>query len=362
MFLAIPMSEKLNIFSFNTRGLGNKKKRNSIFAWLKDKSHGFFLLQETHSISKGENEWSDEWGSNIVFSHGESNARGVAILIPNNLDIKINQVKKDNDGRLIVLDCTISDDRYIIVNIYAPTIDKKQEQVNFINSVLDMLQSYLGENIIIGGDFNLDLDKSQKEIHSNNPGYIRQLSLMIQTFDLVDIWRLKHPHTTRYTRREKTRYGLKQSRLDYIFITCNLEFTTTHCDIRPSIKSDHSLLILSLSLENEPKKGRGLWKLNVKLLTDSSYVKFIKNVIKDSIEDSSNLVDVGLKWDYIKCRIRTESITFSIKKRKISKTAFDNLSKRLSELEAEVSSTPTPDSVEEYYLVKNQLDNLYDDL
>ena len=38
--------------------------------------------------------------------------------------------------------------------------------------------------------------------------------------------------------------------------------------------------------------------------------------MKEAIEDSDNLGDVGLKWNYIKCRIRTESITFSIKREK----------------------------------------------
>ena len=61
-----------------------------------------------------------------------------------------------------------------------------------------MLQPYLGENIIIGGDLNIDFDKSQKETLSTNLGYSRQLSLMVQTFDLVDVWRLKHPDTVRY--------------------------------------------------------------------------------------------------------------------------------------------------------------------
>ena len=224
-----------------------------------------------------------------------------------------------------------------------------------------MLQTYLGENIITGGDLNIDFDKSQKETLSNNLGHSRQLSLMVQTFDLIDIWRLKHPDTLQYTRREKTRYGFKQSRLDNIFITCNLEFTTMASDIIPSIKSDHSLLKASLCLENEPQRGKGLWKLNVSLRTDSQYVKLMKTVLKDAFKDSNNLVDVGFKLDYIKCRIWTESITFSINKQKNSRLAIDKLSKQLCELETKVSTTPAPDSVEEYYVVKNQLNSLCDD-
>ena len=185
---------------------------------MKYKDQGFYLLQETHSSLQYENEWLEQWESKILFSHGESNAHGVAILISKQLDVKINEVKRDINGRFIPINCTISENKYIIVNIYTPTINNKQEQVTFVNYVLEMLQPYLGEIIIIGGDLNIDLDKSQKETLPTNSGYSRQLSLMIQTFDLIDIWRLKYSDTVRYTRREKTCYGFKQSRLHYILL------------------------------------------------------------------------------------------------------------------------------------------------
>ena len=80
-------------------------------------------------------------------------------------------------------------------------------------------------------------------------------------------------------------------------------------DILPGVKSDHSLLTLSVTLEKEQKWGQGLWKLNVSLLTDTSYINFIKSVIQEAINDSKNLSDNYMIWDFIKCRIRTETIT-----------------------------------------------------
>ena len=46
-------------------------------------------LQETHSSLQYESEWLEQWESKILFSHGESNARGVAILISKQLDVKL---------------------------------------------------------------------------------------------------------------------------------------------------------------------------------------------------------------------------------------------------------------------------------
>ena len=82
-----------------------------------------------------------------------------------------------------------------------------------------------------------------------------------------------------------------------------MEYVTNRIDISPSIRSDHSLLVLGISLEKEHKRGKGLWKLNVCLLNDSSYVQHIKETIKHAISDTINLNDNFLAWDYIKCRI-----------------------------------------------------------
>ncbi len=40
---------KIDIFSFNTRGLNDEKKRRGVFKWIKSLYKGIVLLQETHS-------------------------------------------------------------------------------------------------------------------------------------------------------------------------------------------------------------------------------------------------------------------------------------------------------------------------
>ena len=50
-------------------------------------------------------------------------------------------------------------------------------------------------------------------------------------------------------------------------------------DILPSYMSDHSTVVLSLTV-NEFKKGKGLWKFNNSLLKDIEYAKLIKDCIQ----------------------------------------------------------------------------------
>ena len=57
--------------------------------------------------------------------------------------------------------------------------------------------------------------------------------------------------------------------------------------------------------------------------------------------------------------IRTETITYSIiKKKKFS----EQLTKRLSFLEEVISTTPTIDFIEEYSLLKTEIDNMHEEL
>ena len=79
-----------------------------------------------------------EW--NLIFSHGESNSRGVAILTGKDLELKINLQIFDNEGRFILLDCCVKEISYILVNPYAPTIDKPSDQANFGAYIWDNLK------------------------------------------------------------------------------------------------------------------------------------------------------------------------------------------------------------------------------
>ena len=121
---------------------------------------GITLLQETHSTTADENYWVEDWGGDIIFSHGNSRSRGVAILIPNNLQLHFEIITtfKDQGGRILLIECKIENNEYVIVNVYAPTKDMPQEQMNFLSNLRDALYNYSDKALIIGGDFNACLD------------------------------------------------------------------------------------------------------------------------------------------------------------------------------------------------------------
>ena len=61
----------------------------------------------------------------MVFSHGLSNSRGVTILFPKNIVTTISKFQRDCCGKFLLIDYNIAHKRFIFVNLYAVTVDKK---------------------------------------------------------------------------------------------------------------------------------------------------------------------------------------------------------------------------------------------
>ena len=74
-------SNSLNFITNNVKGIQSSKNRLKLMQHFKDKigSTGVLFLQETHSDSKVEQKWKEDFKGPIFFSHGKSNSCGVLI-------------------------------------------------------------------------------------------------------------------------------------------------------------------------------------------------------------------------------------------------------------------------------------------
>ena len=122
------LKQQVAFNSLNVRGLNNPNKRQTIFQWLKTKRKGIVLLQETYSQEKDELEWVSDWGNKILFSHGTRHSSGVAVLLDNTYDYDLIDIKRDDQGRFLLLNIEINKESFILINVYAPTQDNSKEQ------------------------------------------------------------------------------------------------------------------------------------------------------------------------------------------------------------------------------------------
>ena len=154
----------LDIISLNTAGLGDFTKHRKIFNYLKKHvSHkGIVFLQETHSVRKDENLWTNQFGCgdrSLIFSHGKSDGRGVLIGFREATKYKIKARYMHKNGRYIVLDMLIDNNPVILVNYYAPNVESEQLKVlDELAHIFNQLQTSENTMFIWGGDFNLFFD------------------------------------------------------------------------------------------------------------------------------------------------------------------------------------------------------------
>ena len=143
----------------------------------------------------------------FFFSRTSNNSEGVGILKNPKLSFSIKQHSEIIIGRLHALELNIAERDIIILNMYGPYTDS----VNHF----EILGNYLKENedktFTIGGDFNTiidtELDKKIGRIDTHKLCR-NKLSCIIDEFNLVDIWRSKHPSS-------KSTNGIRQINHQY---------------------------------------------------------------------------------------------------------------------------------------------------
>ncbi|CAG2241969.1 unnamed protein product [Mytilus edulis] len=241
-------------------------------------------------------------GWRYLFFARETNSKGVAILFNSSTDYILKVKNADENGRYLILTVEIDNTDFVFVNYYAPTKNFENDQIEYIEKLKILLNEKLEQNLVLGGDFNTilnpSLDKMGGSKYNTPVKYTSKLEDFIEEFDLCDIWRTKNVDSRLYTWRQRT--PLIQCRLDFWLISNFLSSSVTKTSIVPSIKSDHSLIKLTLSGENFSERGPGFWKFNSGLLTDKDYVDIVKNTLSECDDKYQNLENKNLKWDTIK--------------------------------------------------------------
>ena len=93
---------------------------------------GIVFLQETHSVRKDENLWTNQFGCgdlSVIFSHGKSGARRVLIGFCEAVKYNIKAGYVDKNGRYIVLDVLFDNNPAILVNYFVPNVESDQLKV-----------------------------------------------------------------------------------------------------------------------------------------------------------------------------------------------------------------------------------------
>ena len=113
----------LSIITLNVNGLNAPTKRHRLAEWIQKQDPYMCCLQGTHFRPKDTHRLKVRGWKNIFHANGEQKKAGVAILISDKIDLKIEMITRDKGGYCIVIKGSIQEEDITIVNICAPNIE-----------------------------------------------------------------------------------------------------------------------------------------------------------------------------------------------------------------------------------------------
>ena len=151
----------------------------------------------------------------------------------------------------------------------------------------------------------------------------------METFDLIDIYRVRHPNSQLFSYESKSLQV--KSRIDFFLVAKSLVKYVSKVGISVSIAPDHKAIYFYLSLPVTIPRGPG--KFNNTLLDDEVYIAHIRELIPQICEKYSFVQDKQLFWELLKMEIREKSISFAKQKSRALFRRKTEISRRLDQLD-----------------------------
>ena len=105
---------------------------------------------------------------------------------------------------------------------------------------------------------------------------ILKLEYIFEQSNIVDIWRSSNPVLKRYTFRKNHFSRFIQCRLDYIFISTNIQEYLKNLRNFPSFCSDHFPISCILESSYQIQLGKNFWNCSSSFINDEKYVTQMK--------------------------------------------------------------------------------------
>ena len=197
------------------------------------------------------NSFRNMWGTDILVAPHTHNSKGVAILTKN-VDVTFEAPLADENGNYLIVKASINKcSDVVIANVYGPNIDCP----DFFEKIDTLCLKSAGDNTpwFIAGDLKIALNSELDTcnyVRENNLGARNRVFQMMHNNNLIDVFREMHGSTKRYTWRVRNPV-LKQARLDYFLVSDQLLSRVLECDIVPGYRTDHSMIKLKFSINEE---------------------------------------------------------------------------------------------------------------
>ncbi|KAL2096374.1 hypothetical protein ACEWY4_008522 [Coilia grayii] len=301
-FIFFLLMGEICVASLNLNGARERGKRAAIFETMRLKKVHVLLAQETHTDPLNAADWGREFDGLSILSHNTSTSGGVAILFSKSFTPISYEVEEIIKGRLLKVRALFENHFFVFICIYAPT--SAIQRMLFLDSLNDTLIKCDPDDVLLlGGDFNcteLLCDRNHVEPHMPSR---RRLVELMNSNDLVDVWRNFHHGQRQYTWCHSYDNSLSQARLDRFYCFRHQLSLMKNCSIVPVGLSDHSLVTCFFFL-NSIKPRSAYWHFNSNLLVDNHFREVFTYFWKDFRNTKSSYKTLQKWWDCGKTQIK----------------------------------------------------------
>ena len=351
------MSSQFRVATLNVNGARDMRKRALLYELVKMKGIDVMMIQETHSDAGNEADWKAEWEGEVCLSSLTSVSGGVAILFSRSFVPVSYEVQRKVEGRLMVVKAKFEHHTFVFINVYAPVIGvSRAALLHVLNETLMDCSS--NDFLFLGGDFNCTqndhLDRNHPEPHMESQ---RLLNKLIETNDLVDVWRRLHDTKRQYTWAHVRENVISLARLDRFYCFTHHFGVFKMCHMLPVGFTDHSLVLSDVFVASV-KPRSAYWHFNSTLLCDSNFkeaVKFFWNSFRD---EKQNFKSLRLWWDCGKVKIKQLCQQYTLNVTRDITRSMSDLEIEMVELQNAVESTGDRGHFEVLKSKKNMLEDL----
>ena len=114
------------IITLNVNGLNAPNKRHRLTEWIQKQDPYICCIQETHFRPRDTYRLKVRGWKKIFHANGNQKKTGVAILISEKIDFRIENVTRDKEGQYIMIKGSIQEEDITNITIYAPNIGAPQ--------------------------------------------------------------------------------------------------------------------------------------------------------------------------------------------------------------------------------------------
>lgn len=345
---------RVNIISWNVKGLNNKVKSVRVFSKLNKLKPNICFLQETHLKISCQKSLQRSWVGQVFHSGFNNKARGTAILINKNTQFKPSNIISDPNGRYVIVPGILYNSQVTLVSVYAPNWDNP----DFFTTLFSKLPDLNLYQLIMGGDFNcilntvLDRSSPKSTLQSQSS---KTINSFLELCGITDIWRFLNPTSKVFSFFSPVHHTY--TRIDYFFIDSKLISRVNSSSYDTITVSDHAPVILELVLPGS--YSFCTWRMNALLLSKSHFVEFLSEKISTFLEiNSTDGISSSLLWETLKAYLRGEIISHSAYIKKECNKKLFKLSDQIGKLDQIYAQHPSTSLFNERIFLQSEYNQL----